>query len=108
MTKSILLLIISGISLVIFIGLTNPNNLGVGFLFLPILLLFVFFSSLINLLIAFLSKKTEKQKRLSASLFMGLILAMSFLFYSSSGVVAGDLIILALVFVIGVIYINKY
>ena len=94
--------------LALFLGLTDPESLPIGLLFVPVILLFFLLTTLSNLIITFLRPKIPQTQLKTLSVMLGFIFSISFLFYSSSGVVLGDVILVFLILVIGFLYINKY
>lgn len=91
-----------------FFGLTSPDSLPIGLLVIPILLFFLIFSLLGYILMLIFKPKTSKIKQRNFAVLVGVISAMVVLFYSSGGIVAGDVILVALIFLIGLLYINRY
>lgn len=91
-----------------FFGLTTPDSLPVGLLVIPILMFFIIFSVMGYLLTLIFKPKTSKLKQRNFAVLVGVISAMVVLFYSSGGIVAGDVILIVLIFLIGLLYINRY
>ncbi len=93
---------------VVFFGLTDPRDLPVGLLMVPVLLVFIagfLFASLFMKLF-FLSTPSTKHRTISIVFAVGLTLIL--LFQSSGGIVLGDILLLGLLMLISYIYINKF
>lgn len=94
--------------LVLFLGFTDPESMPIGLLFIPVILLFIIASLLVNLCLKLFLKKISPSKEKLLSVTIGAISSISFLFYSSGGVVFGDFILIVLILLVSLIYINKY
>lgn len=103
---SLALLLLGG--LVLFFGVTDPENVPVGFLIVPILIFFIVFLLTSSVFIKIFRPNISKNRQRNLSVLVGLVLSLLLLFYSAGGIVLGDLILIVLIFFIGLLYINKY
>jgi len=93
---------------VVFFGATDPKDLPVGLLMVPVLLVFTagFLFASIFMRLFFFSKPSTKHRSVAVVFAVGLTLIL--LFQSSGGIVWGDILLLGLLMLISYIYINKF
>lgn len=105
MLLALLVIIAAGM---VFFGLTDPKDLPVGLLMLPVVLVFLagFLLASIFMKLFFFSKPSSKHRTIALVFAVGLTLIL--LFQSSGGIVWGDLLLLGLLMLITYIYINKF
>lgn len=92
----------------LFFGLTDPGRLPVGFLMVPIILIFVLFYLIARVTLRFatsgiISGRNQK----TYAVLSGLVAAMIMLFQSTGGIVWADIILMTLLIIIAYFYINK-
>ncbi len=108
--RTIVLLLLLSLSLLtgLFFS-TNPESIAVGFLVLPIVLLFLcgYFSSLLFMrVMRMFSDKAQKQHMIA--IFGGLIVVFWVIVQSAGGATLGDVILLGIISAIVLFYITKY
>lgn len=106
--KQIIALLILSVGLLLFFGITDPEKIPIGLLIVPILIFFIIFLLISQILLKVFKPNIDKDRRNKLSVLIGVILSLLLLFYSAGGIVAGDLILIVLIFIIGLLYINKY
>jgi uncharacterized membrane protein len=102
-----ILIVLLGL-LTVFFGFTDPDNLPIGLLLVPILMFFAIFSLTTYILTSIFMSRMSKYKKRNLSILIGVLSVMFLLFYSSGGIVAGDVILITLIFLIGLLYIQRY
>lgn len=109
MKKLIILLIIAVLSSLGFFGLTNPEELPVGLLMVPIILVFIILASGSLVLMEALSLlKGQDMRRKTLAILFGFMGSFFLSFQSTGGVVLGDVLLLVFILAITYIYILKY
>lgn len=90
-----------------FFGFTNPNEMPVGLIIIPVILIFIIFSLIFYIALIGFFTKTDKPRLKYVSIFLGLFISIGILFYSTGGINLWDGLLLGLIFIIGTIYISK-
>lgn len=109
MKKLSLILAASLLSCVLFFGFTNPENVPIVVLMIPVLLVFTVATTaalIVMKLLSLYDRRPERRKMLAV--LFGVVGAFFLVFQSTGGVVLGDLILMGLIVVISYIYISKY
>ena len=97
------------LGLALFLALTNPQDVSIGMLVIPVILLFLIVFCLAHILIRFigLSKSKPRKRRIVALLSASLVTVVMIL-QSTGGISGADLILLALIIVVSAIYVEKF
>lgn len=109
MKKLFLVLAVSLLFCGLFFGLTNPENVPIVVLMIPVILVFVVTTTaalIIMKLLSFYDRSPDRRKMLAV--LSGVVAAFFLVFQSTGGVVLGDLILMGLIVVISYVYITKY
>ena len=108
MIKKLSTVVLLFLVLVIFLGLTDPQKLPIVFLLVPVLLVFLIFSLGVNMYLSIFGSKVSTIKNRNISLLIGSLMALMLLFYFSGGLVLQDILIIIAIFIITIVYVNKY
>lgn len=97
------------VGLALFLSLTNPHNVSVGILVIPVILLFFISFCAAHIIINFigLSKSNPRKRRIVALLAASLVTIIMIL-QSTGGISGADVILLALIIVVSAIYVEKF
>lgn len=97
------------LGLSLFLGLTNPQDVSVGMLVIPVILFFLiaFCASQILITLFKLFKKNLRKRRIVALMGAALVTVIMIL-QSTGGISGADIILLALIIVISVVYVEKF
>lgn len=107
--NKILLLLLSVVGLGLMFTYTNPESLPIGFLVIPIVLLFLVGYLLTSLLLEFLRVyKNSNRKQHVVSVIGGLIGVFWVIMQSAGGITFGDILLLSVILVLALFYISKY
>lgn len=106
--KQIIFILIIVIGILLFFGLTDPEKVPIGLLIIPILAFFSIFLLASQILLIIFKPNITKNRQKNLSVLIAMILSLLILFYSAGGIVVGDLILIVLIFIIGLLYVNKY
>lgn len=95
--------------LALFLALTNPHEVSIGLLIVPVVLLFLIVFSLAQIIIKSLNlmKGNPGKKRITALISAGLI-TMIMILQSTGGISGADVILLALIIIVSAIYVEKF
>ena len=109
MKQNLLLFTGSLLLLGLFFSLTNPRELAVGLLIIPVACLFVvgFIGALIALK-AFRIAQNHHKRRRAIAVMCGALLAFILVLQSTGGIVVGDVLFMALMLLVTYIYITKF
>lgn len=103
------LLIICLASLAVFLTMTNPNQVTVGFLVVPVVLMFLAVFLIMQIFLPWLGFMKGNRRKERVSAMAGASLVTVLLILQSTGGISGiDVILLALLIVIASLYISKY
>lgn len=106
--RVIIVLGVTGLSLLFFM-FTNPSNLPVGFLMVPILLAFGLCSAVVYALLHwFRVMEKQPRKQRGMAVLCGTLAGLYLVFQSTGGIAGADAILLLLIFSVSYIYITKY
>lgn len=102
-------LVVCSLGLMLFLGLTNPQDISVGLLVIPVLLLFfiAFCSAQILITLLRFSKSNPRKRRIVALLSASLITIIMIL-QSTGGISGADIILLGLIIVVSAVYVEKF
>lgn len=107
--NKILILLASLIGLGVLFTNTNPDSLPIGFLVLPIVLLFLVGYLLTSLLLSFLRVyKNSSRKQHVVSVIGGLIGVFWVIMQSAGGITFGDILLLCIILILALFYVSKY
>ena len=95
--------------LVLFLLLTNPNNLSIGWLVIPaVLLFFIAYCAVQVFFTVFRVMKGQSRKQRTAAMLSASLLTVIAILQSTGGISGADVLILGLIIVVAVLYINKF
>ncbi len=103
------MLVLSTLGLGVFLFLTNPENVPVGILVIPIVLFFFIVFCVIQLFlrrVRLLSSKPRKQR--TVALIGASLLTIIVILQSSGGLSGVDIVLLGLIVVVSVLYIDRF
>lgn len=101
--------VISGAALALFLLLTNPANVSVGVLVVPVVLFFLMMFSLVHTLIYKLDMwRGNLAKKRMAALAGATFITVVAILQSSGGVSLADVILLSLIFLLTSLYISRF
>lgn len=104
-----IVLVLCLIALALFLMLTNPANVSVGWLVIPVVLLFfIAFCGAQLALTAVKSIPGQPRKRRMVALVSASLLTIIMILQSTGGIAGVDLILLGLIIVVAAIYISKF
>lgn len=107
--NKILVLIASVVGLGVLFTNTNPDSLAIGFLVVPIVLLFLVGYLLTSLLLSFLRVyKSSNRKQHIVSVIGGLIAVFWVIMQSAGGITFGDILLISVILVLALFYVAKY
>ncbi len=102
-------LIICSAVLGVFLIATNPNQMSVGLLIIPaVLLLFIFFCGSHIILSSLKILSDKPRKRRTVALIAGSLLTVILILKSSGGISLADLILLGLIITVISVYVSKF
>ena len=101
--------VLGSLGLILFLLLTNPQEVSIGLLIVPVVLLFLIIFSIAQIVIkAFnLMKGNPGKKRITALISAGLI-TMVMILQSTGGISGADVILLALIIIVSAVYVEKF
>lgn len=109
MNKIAVVFFLSIVLAVLFFGLTNPENMPIAFLMVPILLVFIIASSGVYLMLSTVKVIIRSPRhRKIVSILSGVIAAFMVIFQSTGGIVAGDLVLMTIIVFVVYLYMTKY
>lgn len=95
--------------LIIFLGSTNPEQVNVGLLIIPVVLVFLITFCIAHILINVLKiMKKQPRRRRAVALVAAMILTVIAILGSTGGVSGADVLLLGLIILISGIYISKF
>jgi hypothetical protein len=103
------LMIICLLLLLSFLFLTNPENVPVGLLVVPVILTFFIVFSVAHLTLRSTGKlASQPAKRGVVALIAGSLVAVVMILQSSGGLSVADLVLMALIMVVTALYVSRY
>jgi hypothetical protein len=109
MKKLLLAWLLSILLSSLFFVLTNPEQMPVGLLMIPVVL--IFFVITLSVIIFFRLTglfSNSKRRRHGVAVMIGTLSALFIVFQSTGGVVLSDLILMGMIFLVACLYISKY
>jgi hypothetical protein len=109
MKKLIILSVLFVLFGALFFGFTNPDNVPVAVLMVPIVLAFLV-TTMLSLVVMRLTNFSQgrQQRQKAFAVLTGTLVAFFLVFQSTGGVVLGDVILLSLILVVAYVYISRY
>ena len=102
-------MVVSGIFMLLFLSLTNPENVSIGLLIVPVVLLFLFGYGAAQALVGGLNLfDGQPRKRRTISLIGASFATVLMILQSTGGISGIDVILLGLIILIVTVYINKF
>ncbi len=109
LSKKMTAIIVSLLLFSLFISFTNPNQVNLGVILIPFVLLGVIFYILLNLLLEKFFKNTYRRKKIKLFSLIGALLIVNFMLLSSIGqLTPQDTILTVLITVIASFYLYKF
>ena len=103
------LLLLSALGLTLFLVLTNPQNINIGLLIVPVVLFFLIIYSLVQLFITRLNLiKSHPRKRRIVAIVSATLLTTIMIVESTGGISLADAILLLLIVIVAAVYIDKF
>lgn len=100
---------VCAVALLIFMGSTNPEQINVGLLVIPVILIFFMTYCLGQLLMSVLKiMKKQPRRRRAVSTVSAMIITVIAILVSTGGLSGVDILLLLLIIFISSIYINKF
>lgn len=97
------------VALLLFLVLTNPQDVSIGILFIPVVLLFLITFCAAQILLSLLRiSKTNPRKRRTTALLSGALVTLVMILQSTGGISLADLILLALIIGVATVYVEKF
>lgn len=94
---------------IVFFSFTNPDKLAVGWLMIPVLLIFSLFTILSYIILRLFYREQNQRKQLkSFAVLAGISASLFLLFQSTGGIVLADLLLMGMILIISYLYINKF
>lgn len=95
--------------LILFLLLTNPNSLPIGFLIIPIVLIFIILFCISQIALAYMSILTSQpRKKRALALIISSLASVVLILQSSGGISGADVILLGLIIVVLGVYVSKF
>lgn len=91
-----------------FFSFTDPEKLAVGWLMIPVLLVFGLFALTTYIILRLLFRRSDNKKLKSIAGLAGITGSLVLLFQSTGGIVLADVLLMSLILVITYLYINRY
>lgn len=108
MIKLLVQLCITLVAAGLFFIFTDPGNLPVGLLMIPIILIFVVGYLLTRLVLRFATKALlSDRKQRTYAILTGLVAGLIMLFQSTGGIIWADVILMSLIVAIAYFYVDK-
>ena len=103
------LLIACDLILLAFFFLTNPEQVPIGLLVLPVVLIFLIVYSATHLVLEGLRKLQDRPgKRRAVSVIAGCLVAVLMILQSSGGLSGIDLVLMGLIIAVTALYVSRY